>query len=416
MNKGALAGIRVVDLTSVVFGPYGTQAMADMGADVIKIEPPEGDITRGLSPARHAGMSGLFININRNKRSVVLDITQPAGRAALLEIVRGADVFVHNLRPVAIRKLGIDYDDVRAVNPEIVYAEALGFGSDGPYSGRPAYDDVIQAMSGFVDLVRRQTRGQPRLAPTVIADKMAGMALAIAMLLALIHRLRTGQGQRVEVPMYEAFVADTLLEHLSGAVFEPPLPDRATAMGHRRALDEHRKPHRTQDGYLSVLPYTDRHWQAFFAAIGRADLAADPKFTRYEERSRNLSELYAMVADVMPTRTTADWSVAMDKADIPHFPIRTLEELLDDPHLKAVGFFQEYEHPTQGRIRTTAVTTKLSVSPGDALRRPAPLLGEHSHEVLREAGLSEPAIDALRRAGATLGATAAPLHPTEANP
>lgn len=402
-NRGALADIRVVDLTSVVFGPYGTQSLGDMGADVIKVEPPEGDITRGLSPARNAGMSGLFININRNKRSLVLDIKQPAGRQAFLDLIRGADVFVHNLRPVAIKKLGIGYEDLRAVNPQIIHVEALGFGSDGPYSGRPAYDDVIQAMSGFVDLVRRQTRGQPRLAPTVMADKVAGMALTTAILLALVHRLRTGQGQHVEVPMFETFVADTLLEHLSGAVFEPWLPDRDTAMGHRRALDEHRKPHRTADGFLSLLPYTDRHWQSFFAAVGRPDLAVDPKFGKYEQRSRHLGELYQMVSEVMPSRTTAEWSVVLDQADIPHFPIMALEDLLDDPHLKAVDFFQEYVHPTQGRIRTMAVATRLSASPGNAMRRPAPLLGEHSHEVLRQAGLSDAAIESLVRDGITNG-------------
>jgi len=400
-RKGPLKGIRVLDLTSVIFGPYGTQALADMGADVIKIEPPDGDIVRRLSPSRHEGMSGLFIHLNRNKRSIVLDLKREAALQALIRLMATADVFVHNLRPRAIRALGVTYEVAKAANPNVIFCNAWGFGSGGPYAEWPAYDDVIQAMSGIADLVQRQTGGAPALIPSVIADKTAGLALTQAILLALVHRLRTGEGQEVEVPMFEFVVANNLVEHLTGAAFEPPLPDRATAMGHARVLSRERKPYPTADGYLALLPYNDKHWRSFFEAAGHAELADDPRYSTYAIRSRNITELQAILGGIMKERTTAEWLEILAKTDIPHFPVKTLEEVLDDPHLNAVGFFPQWDHPTEGRIRTTAVPIRLSASPGEALQSPAPGLGEHSREILIEAGHSEAECDALFASGAS---------------
>jgi crotonobetainyl-CoA:carnitine CoA-transferase CaiB-like acyl-CoA transferase len=400
MKQGPLSGIRVIDLTSVVFGPYATQHLGDMGADVVKIEGPEGDITRWILPTRNPGMAGTFLNSNRNKRSVVIDLKTAEGREALLEIAAGADVFVHNLRPQAIRKLKLTYTELKAVNPRLVFCNAWGFGSGGPYAERPAYDDVIQAMSGVADLARRQTGGAPALAPTILADKTSGLMLCQAILLAIIHRLKTGEGQEIEVPMYETMVSYVMLEHLSGGVYEPPEPKAGEALGYARVLAPHRKPYKTADGFMTVLPYTDKHWRAFFTAAGRPELVGDKRFASVGARSSNIAELYALVAELMPARRTAEWLAILTEADIPHVAVKRLEDLLEDEHLTALDFFPEYDHPSEGRVRTTAVPIRLSASPGHHLRRVPPRLGEHTVEVLREAGIDSKRIDALLRSGA----------------
>lgn len=395
MSQGPLAGIRVVDLTSVVFGPYATQNLGDMGADVVKIEAPEGDIARWLVPMKTPGMAGIFMNTNRNKRSIVLDLKQPAGRTALIKIVAGADVFVHNLRPQAIAKLKLTYADLKAANGKLIYCNAWGFGRRGPYAERPAYDDVIQAMCGIAELSRLQTGNAPALAPTIMADKTSGMFLTNAVLLGLVHRLRTGEGQEIEVPMFESMVSFVMAEHLAGEVFQPPVKTNNGTMGYDRVLAPNRKPSRTADGYMTVLPYTDKHWVSFFTAAGRPELARDPRFSTVAERSRNVRDLYALVADLMPAHTTARWLELLAQADIPHVAVKSLDELLDDPHLREVGFWKRYEHPTEGQLRTTDVPLQFSASPGDPLRRPPPRLGEQTREILAEAGMSGQEIDAL---------------------
>ena len=393
---GALRGVRVVDLTSVVFGPYATQTLGDMGADVIKVEPPEGDIMRTAQPARTQGMGGVYLNANRNKRAIVLDLKQQPARDALLRVVRDAHVFIHSLRPPAIAKLGLTYEALRAVKPDIIYASAWGFYSKGPYARRPAYDDVIQGMSGTANLTQRRGSDAPDFAPMVMADKVSGLHAVNAVVTALFHHARTGEGQEIEIPMFESTTAFNLIEHFSGAVFEPPL----SPPGYARVLDPNRKPHKTADGFMVVLPYNDKQVRAFFTAANRPELATDPRFANATVRSANIDAFYATVAEVIAEKSTAEWTALLSKADVPSVPINRIEDVLDDPHFRETGFFETYEHPTEGTIRTTAVPLKFSKTPGNATRLPPPQLGQHTREVLREAELDDSEIDALLTSGA----------------
>lgn len=395
-QDGALAGIRVLDLTSVVFGPYATQMLGDMGADIIKIESPEGDVMRAAAPARHPGMGAVYLNSNRNKRSIVLDLKQPVAHAALLKLVATADVFVHSMRPQAMMKLGLDYETLKPANPQIVHCSAWGYGSGGPYADKPAYDDIIQAMSGAADLTRRQgLTTEPAYIPSILADKTAGLHVAIALLAAIVHKIRTGRGQSVEVPMFESLASFMLVEHLAGAVFEP----QEGPMGYQRLLAPHRKPYRTADGYITVLPYTTKQWRSFFTLAGRLEMLEDPRVKDAGLRSRVIGELYQMVAEIMPSRTSADWLAALEQADIPAMPVNSLEDVLADPHLAETGFFREYDHPSEGRIRTPASPLRFSDSPA-SIRTGAPRLGEDSRAVLAEAGFSDAEISALIDSGA----------------
>lgn len=393
---GPLTGLRIIDLTSVVFGPYATQTLGDMGADVIKVEPPEGDIMRTAFPARNPGMSGVYLSANRNKRSIVLNLRNPDARDALLRLIATADVFVHSMRPAAIAKLGLDYDSVAGARSDIVYASAWGFRSDGPYADRPAYDDVIQGISGTVDLIRRRGAEAPDFAPMVMADKVAGLHAISGITMALFHRERTGEGQQIEIPMFEAVTSFNFVEHLSGAAFEPPL----AAPGYSRVLDPNRRPHRTRDGYMVVLPYNDKQCRGFFEAAGRPDLADDARFASANARSRNVDQYYGLISELMTTKTTGEWVPLLKRADVPAIPANTLEDVLADEHLEATGFFTEYDHPTEGRVRTTGVPLHFARTPGSATRRPPPRLGENTREVLAENGFSEAEIGALLESGA----------------
>lgn len=380
-----LQGIRIVDMTTVMMGPYATQILGDFGADVIKVESPGGDSMRAVGPARNPGMGALYLHANRNKRSVVIDLKAPEGRSILLKLLEDADVFVFNARPQAMQRLGLGYEAVAAVNPGIVYAGAHGFGSDGPYAGRPAYDDLIQGLGAVPSLAMQAGGGHPQYAPVVLADRVVGLNLANVIMAALLHRARTGEGQQVEVPMFESIVQFVLGDHMGGRTFDPPLGD----MGYGRLLAEHRRPCETRDGHICVVVYTDRHWRAFFELIGKGDLFdRDPRLRDITVRTRHIGELYGMVADELKTRTTAEWLDALTRADIPAMPMHTPESLLDDPHLKAVDFFQPVEHPTEGRLLTMRVPSRWSATQRES-HTPAPRLGEHTKAVLAEAGFPE---------------------------
>jgi crotonobetainyl-CoA:carnitine CoA-transferase CaiB-like acyl-CoA transferase len=392
---GPLDGVRVLDLTTVVMGPYATQILADFGADVIKLEPPEGDVMRYAAPMRSKGMGHIFLNANRNKRSVVLDLKTGAGRAACLAIARGADVLVYNIRPQAMARLKLGYEDVRAVNPRILYVGAFGYSQRGPYAAKAAYDDLIQGAAGIPWLLKESGAESPRYVPATMADRSVGLHIVNAVCAALYWREKTGRGQRVDVPMFESLLQTVLGEHMGGYTFQPRTGDP----GYARMLAKERRPYETQDGYVCVLVYNDKQWRAFFELIGRPELTADPRFASQEARSKEFEAAYGLVAAEMKKRTTAQWIAALEKADIPVQRMNSLADIVADPHLAAIGYFRQVEHPTEGRIKSMAVPSEWSDS-APAYRRHAPRLGEHTREVLREAGYTESEIDAMVECGA----------------
>jgi crotonobetainyl-CoA:carnitine CoA-transferase CaiB-like acyl-CoA transferase len=369
-------------MTSVGMGPYATQMLGDMGADVIKVETRDGDIFRHVTPQRHPGMSHAFLNFNRNKRSVVLDAKTEKGREALKRLAACADVFVSNVRPQAMRRLELDYPAVQKMNPRIVYCACYGYGESGPYAGRPAIDDTIQAASG-VAWLQGVNQPAPRYVNTVVADKVVGLHVAQAIAMALYAREKTGRGQAIEVPMFETMVSFLALEHLGGLTYEPPMG----GPGYTRLLNEFRRPFRTKNGYMCVVPYTDLQWKRFFEITGRPDKAADPRYRTLTDRSRVFGELYQFVEEVLAARTTADWEAALKDADIPFAPANSFADLLEDAHLKAIGFWHSYEHPTEGKVRMPGIPMRFSDTPGQ-IRRYAPNIGEHTDEVLKEIGLT----------------------------
>jgi len=396
--KGPLAGIRVIDMTTVLMGPVATRILGDYGADVIKIEAPDGDIMRKAPPMRHEGMGAVYLNCNRNKRSVVLDVRQAEGRAVLLKLLAGADVLVSNIRPAAMRRLKLDYADVAAVNPRIVYASLVGFRQDGPYAAKPAYDDLIQGACGLAALFQR-VGGEPLYVPSLLADRIVGISAVHAILAALFHRERSGEGQLVEVPMFETMAEQVLGDHLGGLTFEP----RLGPTGYERLLSANRRPCKTKDGYIAMLVHSDRQWEAFFTAVGREhEFRENPKLHDIDVRVRHYDEVYGMVGAIVATRTSAEWLEIFEKADIPAMPLHDVEGLMHDPQLQATRFIAAVEHPSEGPLRTTAPAARFSRTPQD-MRAPAPRLGEHSREVLLEAGYTGAEIDALI-AGGTIAA------------
>ena len=393
--SGPLTGVRVVDCTTVVLGPWAAQQLGDLGADVVKVEPPEGDTTRQLGPMRNPDMGAFYLAVNRNKRSIVLDLKQEAGRDVLLRLARNADVLIHNYRPRAARRLGLSYEMFRAVNPRLVYVGTYGFRAAGPYGDKPAYDDIIQAASGLASL-QTAIVDEPRYVPTIVADKTSSMTLLANILAALYHQARTGEGQEVEVPMFESLAAWVMVEHLYGETFVPA-NDKP---GYKRLLNRYRRPFKTKDGYLAILPYTDQNWRDFFAIAGRGDLQDDPRFKTFATRLRHIEVLYGELNNIAPSRTNADWLAELDKRNIPAMIVNSLETLLSDPQLEATGFWQVVEHPTEGTLRLPGIPATYSRTPG-AIRRLPPRLGEHSLEILREAGLDDAEIDKLLASGAT---------------
>lgn len=395
---GALAGVRVLDLTTVLMGPFATQLLGDMGADVIKVETPHGDTVRHIGPSRHPGMGPIFLHGNRSKRSLVLDLKQPAGREALLALAKDADALVYNIRPQAMARLGLTWEALAAVNPRLVYAGLFGYDQRGPYAAKPAYDDLIQALTALPALVEAAGADRPRYVPLAVADRYVATVAVGAITAALFHALKTGRGQRVDVPMFETMAQVVLGDHMSGRTFEPPLGPS----GYSRSLSRERMPYRTKDGYVCMLPYSDKQWSAFFAAVGRPDLPqGDPRFVDMASRTRHIDALYALVAQYVAQRSTAEWLALLDAADIPAMPMHSLDALIDDPHLAAIGFLQTVEHPSEGAVRSIGSPVQWSGTPSGAWR-PAPRLGEHSVEVLEAAGYSREAVAQLVAAGVTI--------------
>jgi crotonobetainyl-CoA:carnitine CoA-transferase CaiB-like acyl-CoA transferase len=395
--SGPLAGIRIIDLTTVVLGPYATQILGDLGADVIKIEPREGDNIRHVAPMKHAGMGHVFLHLNRNKRSLVLDLKQARGRDALLRLVKTADVLIYNVRPQAMARLKLTYADVKSVNPKIIYVGAYGFSQRGPYAAKPAYDDLIQGMVALPSIIQQAGADRPRFVPSTVADRITGLNAVNAVTTALFHRERTGRGQAVEVSMFESLTQFVLGDHMGGKTFEPPI----APMGYPRLLAEHRNPYATSDGYLCLLIYNDKQWRNFFRLIGREEMFRnDERFASQTSRSEHIAEVYAFVAAQLKTRTSAAWLAALTAADIPVMPLNSLEDLLADPHLNETGFFSMVDHPSEGKLRSMGVPSQWSESVMDA-PRPAPRLGEHSVELLREAGYSAGEISAMIADGIT---------------
>lgn len=375
--KGPLAGIRVIDLTTVIMGPSATQILGDLGADVIKIESAGGDSLRWIGPNRTDGMGPLYLNANRNKRSVVLDLKDAEDREALLSLLSEADVFVSNVRPQAMARLGLGYDEVRAVNPGIVYCLAVGYGSDGPKSGQAVYDDLTQAGSGVAGLFGA-IDGTPRYTPVNMCDRVVGLYVALAIIAALHHRALTGEGQEIEVPMLETMAQFVLADHMGGGAFVPPLD----TMGYKRLMSRVRGPYPTKDTHLSLVVYTDKHWRAFSAMVGKPNLLdTDPRFKTQEARTQHSEDMGHFLKEHLPQKTTAEWIAALHVADIPAHAVNRLEDLFDDPHLKAVNMFPEMEHPTEGRVKVSRFPVKFSKTPAQ-IRCLAPNLGEHTDEIL----------------------------------
>ena len=393
--SGPLEGIRIVELTSVVLGPWACQILGDLGADIVKVESPAGDSNRQLGPSRHPGMSALYLTCNRNKRSLVLDLKQETGRAALLRLVEKADVMVHNFRPQAMERLRLSYDEIRRINPEIVYCATYGYKASGPYGDKAAYDDSIQAASG-VAMLQQMVAGEPRYLPTVVSDKTTSLTVAYAVTAALFHRERHGEGQAIEVPMFETMSAYVMAEHLYGRTFEPAV---GTA-GYDRLMSEHRRPYKTRDGYIAILPYMNNHWRSFCELAGRGDLLEDERFETLASRLANIDATYSEVAKTVARRTTGEWIDLLADSSVPTMVVNSLDDLIDDPHLAETGFWTMVDHPSEGRLRMPGVPTTFSRTPG-SIRRLPPRLGEHSIEVLEEAGLSRDEIAEMLTSGAT---------------
>jgi len=393
---GPLEGVKVIDMTTVLMGPYATQMLGDYGADVIKVESLEGDVTRLIGPTRHPGMGPVFLNTNRSKRSIALDLKKPGGRDAVLRLIKAADVLVYNVRPQAMARLQLGYDVISQVNPRLIYAGVFGFGQDGPYATKPAYDDLIQGATALPALMAQTGDGVPRYVPNALVDRIVGLTAVGAICASLVHRDRTGRGQRLDIPMFETMAGFVMGDHMGGLTYEPPL-DKG---GYARHLSRDRRPYKTADGHVCVIVYNDKQWASFFQATGRNDLRQDPVFSTFAGRANNIDTVYAELARIFATKTTAEWLDLLTKADIPVMPMHDLESILQDPHLTATGFFPVVDHPSEGKIRSMKASARWSETPSEPSRL-APRLNEHGSEILHEVGFSTEEIATLVRDGVT---------------
>jgi crotonobetainyl-CoA:carnitine CoA-transferase CaiB-like acyl-CoA transferase len=388
-NRGPLTGIRVIDLTAAVLGPVATMHLGDLGADVIKIEPPEGEFMRVMGPARNAGMGAYFLTINRNKRSVVLDLKTPAGRAALIKLTETADVIVHNMRIAAAERMGLNYAALSARNPRLILAAGIGFNQGGRYRDRPAFDDIIQGESGIASL-NDKANGSARYLPMAMADKLVGLQLASAIGMALYRREKTGCGQEVQVPMLETMVAFNMIDHLWGAVLDEP----ERGLGYPRMFTQNRRPYATKDSHICVIANSNEQWARLLQALGRPELIEDPRFATLAARTIHIDAVLGVVGVELKRYTTAEWRGRLDAADVPNGAMNSLADILADPHLADIDFFQRIEHPTEGRTVVMSVAPQFSESPG-GVHRGAPGLGEHSAQVLGESGFTPAEIAVL---------------------
>lgn len=395
-NNGPLKGYRIVDLTRIILGPLATQMLGDLGADVIKIEEPAGDLCRAIGTARHSGMASAFLNCNRNKRSLSLDLKQKEGLEAFMKVIETADVFIHALRPQAVRKLGIAYEDLKAVNPNLIYVGCYGYSEKGPYGHKTAFDDIIQSASGGAQ-IQGWLLDQPRYVGFVQADKTSGLMAAHAVTTALLHRERTGEAQFVEVPMFDTMVHINLIEHLDGATYA----DATGPTGYVRLMSQWRKPYPSRDGWVAILPYDDRQWRVVFEAAGRGEMMEDERFRSFAARQANVDFVYETLSNLCASLTTDEWLEKLEPHGVPCSRVNTPEELLTDRHLVDVGFWQTYDHPTEGPLRSMKFPVNFEKSPA-SIRRPTPHQGEQTRELLSELGYSAEAIDAMLDTGAAI--------------
>ena len=383
---GPLKGIRILDLTTVVLGPFATQTLGDWGADVIKIEGLNGDTARNSGLFRNRGMAANFMQLNRNKRSVALDLKTEGGKEALRRLIPTADAIVTNIRPAGMNRLGFGYEACKALNPRIIFAVATGFGQDGPWRARPAFDEIIQAASGFASAMGSDD--EPMFVPSLVADKLTGMAMVSAVCAALFQRGQSGEGQLVEVPMMETLTAFNTVEMMGGLSYEPPVGPPV----YKRMRE--RKPAKTKDGWLTMLPYSAANWCAFFEAVGHPELIEEFGVNDPVLRNRNVGAIYEKMREISQTRTSAEWEKLLLSIDVPHTSFTRMADVTEQPHLKAVAMFPVLDHPTQGQVRVARPPTRFASTPAE-IRLPVPLLGEHTAEVLGEAGYSEAEIAAL---------------------
>lgn len=392
---GPLKGVKIIDFSNMLMAPYTTQILGDMGADVIKVEAPGGDPVRGIGPERNSGMGVIYLNCNRSKRSIQLDVKHPEGFKAIMALLETADVLVYNRRPQVMERLGLSYEVVKETNPKIIYAGLFGYGQNGPYGHKPAFDDLIQGAVSIPWLTHMADGSDPIYAPTAIVDRGVGLWAVGQINAALFHQSRTGQGQRIDLPMFEMMASFVLADHMGGHTFEPPIGP----LGYKRMLNPDRRPYKSADGFICVMVYTDKHWRSFFEALGQKDkFDRDSRYESMATRTTHIADIYKELAGVLKTRTTDDWLKFFDEADIPAMPLHTPDTLLADPHLAATGFFSTIEHPSEGQLRNMAVPSTWSETQPSPSRH-APLLGEHSREVLIEAGYSAAQIDDLIKVG-----------------